>query len=184
MLASRGSLVLLLVLLAGCGGAPPAPPSADAGDEDSMGPEPRMEMHHGVVLASAATPLRTLNAGGSYRYPVEVAQNGTGLILELTWSPSRATNEALSVWLRPRSGADDALGLAPSPPLARATGASPLRLPADAKDLAGPGSYEAVVRAGDGVAQVVLDQPYTLMVLLFEGLPFDADYRPGEHHHP
>lgn len=135
----------------------------------------------GDVQVSVATPLRTVNNGGSFSAPLAVNETHTGFVVELVWEAASPAAEELSVWVR-EAGAggippsDPAALLVAPEPLARVSGASPLRVPLPASAFPGAGEYEILVRAAAEPAGVALDQPFTLHVTTFDALPFDETF--------
>ncbi|HVM45417.1 MAG TPA: hypothetical protein VM582_05725 [Candidatus Thermoplasmatota archaeon] len=182
--------ILMLALATGAAGCLTAP----AGELDLAADDlpmdvalPTTEEIAGEIMLSAATPVRTINYGGAFVNYVDLTDDVTGFVFELEWTPSSGASRSLSMWIRPAGVGnlppDNLLDLvATSPPLARADGASPLRIALAASDFPEPGEYEIVVRAAAAPVGVAASQPFTLHVTTFAGLEFDAEYSAlGEH---
>lgn len=178
-----GLLVALAVATAGCVNAVTDDgvdaESVDAGVKDAEAIA--TDVLDGVVSVGAATPVASLNFGGTFSFPFDVSDNLTGVVLELEWSAETPASENLDLWVR-EAGAgsippSDPSDFPPPAPLAKATGPSVLRLALTADDLGELSAVDLIVRApsdmGSGVA---FEQPFTLHVTTFEDVAFDSEY--------
>lgn len=174
------SMVVLLAAVAGCISTPPddATTASTGSTTDASLLVPITDTVDGDVMLSAATPARTLNYGGAFATILTTTDNATGYVLELEWTAATPASEQLSLWVRPSGqGAlppDDPTELVTiSEPLAKASGPSPLRLVLSIDQFPELGDYDILVRADAAPVGAAANQPYTLHVTRFEGIPFD-----------
>lgn len=173
-------MIALGTSLAGCISTPgSAVDDAQALDDAVAAVTPVTNVLQGSIMISAGTPVRTVNYGGAFvnEFPVEETFNG--IVFELEWTPSSAASQELSLWVREAGVAsvppeDPAALLFAAGPLAKAEGASPLRLTLAPDAFPESGMYEVVVRAVEN--GVAVEQPYTLHVTTFEGTEYDETF--------
>lgn len=173
----------LLALAAGCVEAPAetVDASSEADVADAAQNAISTEVVDGDIQVSVATPARTVNYGGAFSTAFTLTEATNGVVLELEWAAATPASEQLSVWVRPAGAGvvdpTDPQGLAStSEPLAQADGASPLRLALPASAFPELGDYDIVVRAAAAPAGVAANQPFSLHMSFFQGLPFDETY--------
>lgn len=178
------SLLLALALAVAAAGC--VKPTSDTIDPAIIDPSllellPLTEVIQGDILASAATPLRTLNYGGAFSTTVTVNGTHTGYVLDLVWEAANPASEKLSVWVR-EAGAgalpptDPLSLLMPPEPIAILNGASPLHLALPVEAFPAEGEYEIVVRAASEPAGVAVEQEFTLHLTTFDAIPFDETF--------
>lgn len=176
----RTTLILMLATgaaLAGC----LEDPEAGVDDQkvlDDVQEEALFETEQltGSIDIAATTPVRSFNSGGAFATPIALAENQTGIVVEVVWEASGPASEELDVWVRAEGAGSIPPGSAEDwmvEPVAQATGGSPLRLELPA-DLLGTDAYEVIVRAA-GPVGVAHDQPYELFLTTFTGA-FDPAY--------
>lgn len=144
------------------------------------------EVTEGEVFLSAATPAVSFNsnpgtAEGPFEVPLERPSGATGHVIEATWEPATPASESLDVWVRDANTGNippqDPTSPLPEPPVATATGSSPLKLAIAEDDLDEDTEYTILVRAPSEMpVGATVDQPFTLHVTTFEDTTFNSDY--------
>ena len=182
----RPTIPLLLALaatVAGCVNAPAETLEPAAVDTPiDAGGLPSTEEVPGDIQVSAATPVRTVNNGGTFSTVIELKENTTGFVLELEWTPTTPASESLSMWVRGAGTGsvtvppDPALVTNTDPPLAQVDGPGPLRLALAADAFPEPGEYDVVIRASAEPVGFAANQPFTIHLTTFEGIAFDEAY--------
>ena len=183
-------LIALAATAAGCVTLPADETEAAAADLAAAAAlAPVTDTFDGDILLSTATPVRTLNNGGAFSTVLEVKKNTTGVILELEWDAVSPASQQLSMWVRPAGSGS--LTVPPDPailttgaPLAKADGASPLRLALPADLFPEAGDYDVVIRASAQPVGVAVNQPFTIHITTFADMAFDDAYSAlAEGHH-
>ncbi len=131
----------------------------------------------GLLTATVATPIRTLNQGGEYNFPFTVADNTTGLVFELEWDSVDTSTGSLSMWIEEAdAGAINEANLVDRPePILKVSGGSPLRATLAFEDFPAPGAYEVLIRAAEPIG-AAYEQPFSYYVTTFTEVDFDPEF--------
>lgn len=180
-------MVLSAALSAGCVGsdddASPTSTEATSVETPPAAAVPKTEVVEGDIAVSAATPARSFNNGGTFAAPITPKAAITGFVIELTWTASAPVNQKLDLWVRLASAgavppADPTeLVTGPAAPIAKVTGASPLRVALPAEAFTEKEDYSVIVRAAsDAQVGAAANQPFELHITTFKDVAFDPEY--------
>jgi hypothetical protein len=168
---------MLAAALAGCLGDKASSNDAIIGDGGDVVANVTTEALSGLIDISLSTPHLTFNSGGAYSFPLARADNNTGYVIELSWTPAQPVGETLALWIRDANAGvvtDPNSLVTPTPPLMRVEGVSPLRLVVSEADL-DEKEYLVLVRA-PGQSEVRYQQPFDLYITTFAHTDVDAEF--------